>query len=172
MAVLGKAPTAHGEGYWLEVDMGPVPLGGAMSLKVLTRGDPRDGTHIERAFFRLAGGTVQELDKAALARLQQAPPPPGPALSEEPRIPAQDYSTRITHAGSYRAVKVDTGQGTIFWLSPDAPVFHLVSVDLPDRSMEIFAAGDHALDTMGEPASRVTIKREAGAPTPADGGAR
>jgi hypothetical protein len=173
VAVLSKAATPHGEGVWLEVDVGPVPLGGALGMKLLTRGDPREGTNIERAYFRLAGGMVQELDGAALNRIRHPAAAPGPTQSMEPNIPPQDYTSRLTHAGSFRSVKVDNGAGTVFWLSPDAPVFHLVSIDLPDRSMEIFAAGDQAIDTMGDPASRMTIKHEAGATgLPVDGGAR
>ncbi len=170
VAVLGTAPTKRGDGFWMEVDIGPVPLGGAISMKMLTVGDPRDGLNIERAYFRLAGGMVQELDAAALGRLKHPPAAAAPTQSFEPSIPAQDYAPRITHAGSFRSVKVDNGAGTVFWLSPEAPVFHLVSISLPDRDMEIFAFGDKAIDTMGEPANKVSVKHEVGASV--DGGAR
>lgn len=172
VAILGKAPTSRGEGYWMEIDVGPVPLGGALSLKILAVGDPRDGTQVERAFFRLGGGIVQELDPAALGRIHHDRSP-APNVSMQPTIPAQDYTTRLTHAGSFRSVKIDNGEGITLWLSPEAPVFHIVSVVAPERNMDVFAFGDQALDTMGEPSRKISVKPQLEVPVAAvDGGAR
>ena len=164
-SVLSKEQVPGGEGLWTEVDLGPTPEGpGFIGLKMLTQGDPVAGSKMLRGIFRLSVGKATELSADKLAKVGHS----SKARTEVgwPSADQAEPERKMVPAGTFDAVKVKQ-QGLTVWLAADAPVFHLVRMDIGPTTMELYATGHDAQDRVGQPQQKLPPPQQGAA----DGGA-
>jgi len=168
VAVTGMEQTPQGKAYWIETSFGSQAGGALLSVKMLTRGDPR-GQKVLKLYCRVGAGQTLQVDTAKLRMSAQAPEealPPGLASPSS----SQRKEAKATLAGVYSSIRLETSAGMTFWLSPDVPVFHLVALHMPvGLDMELAGVGHDAKDTLGEPVGKLNNPPPAQA-AHADGG--
>ena len=118
-------------------------------MKLLSVGDPRSGLNLQRVLYRLGMGATTELDPHEVEQMKHKLPT-SPQAVASPNLKSDQFEDVTTFAGAFSCARLDLPGGH-FWLSAEAPVFHLAKAALVDgTTLELFAMGEGATDTLGE----------------------
>lgn len=189
--ILGEERTSSAGGAWIELWISQRPGSATQAYRMLLVDHPTRGVEVRRAFARLLGGEVQELDLADLPGIAPTPRGEGsspkthssksepskaqPSTSEpsglrppKGRVAKGQQSAILTPAGSFEAelVTLDTTRGgTKAWFTPKIPLFGLARLEAGELGLELHSFGEGGASVVPPP------REAAPAPSAANRGA-